>query len=147
MDNEKEIKASEEQKNLFGFTESEAKKYAELKEIKPTFNLSDIKAGEAAKFKITSEKPELVVVDDEAAEGGKRNVFVINAIDKLTEMEHTLWLSSVSMRIQMYQLFAKNKNTLKGLDIIVSVREYDHPKYGKTRGYSVQIDKGFTTNN
>jgi hypothetical protein len=126
------------QTNLFGFTEEEAKKYEETKDIKPTFNLGQLKVGDSVKFKLVSQEPKLVTVPDDEAPTGQREVYTVTAIDKLTGLECTIWLSSISLRMQLFQLYTKNRNTLKDLEINIAVREYDHPKYGRTRGYSVQ---------
>lgn len=131
---------TDKQKNLFGFTDEEAKKYKDLQDIKPTFNLSQLEVGQTAKFKITSKTPRTISVTDEDAEGGKRDVPVIEVIDKLTGMENTLWISGMSLKIQFSRLFEKHSGNLKDLDIVVAVREYEHEKYGKTRAYNIQED-------
>lgn len=129
------------QEKDFGLTEEEAKK---TKDITPTFNLGDLNVGESAHFTILSEKPKELEIPDkeETKKQGKpikKKVKALKALDKLTGMEVTLWLSAKSLSMGFFNVF-KKEGTLKDKDVVIAVREYDHPVYDKTRAYSVQLE-------
>lgn len=122
----------------FGLTTEDAEK---TKDIIPTFNLGKLGEGDTEAFKVLEEKPRTVkfkTKDDKGEEVEKEDL-VLTAMHRPTGVKQTLWLSSKSLRMQFYKL-AKNRpeQNLLGAEIIISVRMYDHPQWGETRGYVVQ---------
>lgn len=127
----------------YGLTPEEAKK---TKDITPTYNMGDLKVGQTAHFRILSDKPDLVEVLDkqESSKQGKEiktKQRVLKAYDKATGMEVTIWLSSKSLSMGFLNIARNNNNSLLDVDVVVSVRVYEHPMYGKTRAYGVQLDR------
>lgn len=134
MKNKKNV--NEVDHEAFGLTKEEAEG---TKDIAPNAKLGDLKAGESARYRVVVAMPKkLTYVDKNTNE--EKGEQVLTAINRRTNIEETIWLSSKTLRMEFLKLYKKH-NTLMNLDVVISAKEYDHPKYGKkTRGYTVQID-------
>lgn len=126
--------AKEEKVNEFGLTTEEIEK---VKDIKPGFDWKALnKQGDSVKFQILSDKPYKLEWEDKTTKE-KKSSLAIDVIDLATGLEVMAWLSSKSLRMGFYNLSTK-VGSLKDVFVVVSLRHYDHPEYGQTRGYVVQ---------
>lgn len=124
---------TEKKLNDFGLTKEEAEK---SKDYKPSFDLGKMEVGDKVYFTLMEDMPRLIKFIDKKTKKEKET-YAIEAIDSLTKMTVTLWLSAKSLRMSMFNLYKKN-NTLKDLNVCILVRKYDHAEFGETRAYTVQ---------
>jgi len=117
----------------FGLTQEEAKN---IKDMNPTLDLGKITPKDKIEVEIVSEKPELIKYKDKVT-NEEIETQSLTVIDQSDMLKKTLWLSSASLKREIFKIF-QDKNVLKGLKIIITVREYKHVKYGDTRAYSCQ---------
>lgn len=118
----------------FGLTDEQANKLQD--DILPTYNLSELKEDDSAVFVGISDKPKTVKFTDKETKE-EREDLVLDAKEVKSGVNHALWLSSQSLRQEFYKLHQK-KGTLKDVKFRISVRMYEHKKFGNTRGYTVQ---------
>lgn len=128
---------SETNYDAFGLTEEQAEN---VKDFAPAYKLSEIGVGDSEDFQILEEAPRMVETDDPENKGEKVQRPVILASHVNSGIEYSLWLSSTSLKQEMFKIY-KRKGTLKDVYVKVSVREYDDKKYGPTRAYTVQEDR------
>lgn len=129
---------SETNYEAFGLTEEQAEN---VKDFAPAYKLSEIEVGASEDFQILEEAPRMVeakVMEDGVEKTEERPVILANHVE--TGIEYSLWLSSTSLKSEMFKIFKRN-NTLKNVYVKISVREYDDKTYGKTRAYTVQEDR------
>lgn len=131
--------------NAWGLTDKEAEK---VKDFVPRIDVSKMPVGSTVSLRLLQDEP----VDFEWEDKDTKEKVVtktLNAIDQLTGLEVSVWLSSKSLRQEFFKLAKQLEGKLKGQYIVIAVREYDHEKYGTTRAYTVQVDRkaeGFGVN-
>lgn len=124
----KELKAED-----FGL---DPKTMKELKDIDPTINLGAMTPEmPALRVRILSEKPESVnYVDKDTKEAA--SALVIKVLDLGTQTKGTIWLSAISLKMEIFKIYDHHKK-LDGLVVDIKARLYQHKKYGETRAYTV----------
>jgi len=116
----------------FGLTEEDIKS---VEDINPTLELSKLTpTSEPIKLKIVSTKPETVGYEDKKTKEHREELVL--TVQDVHGIKKTLWLSATSLKREMFKIAEKYPD-LKDVKILVSVREYDHPKFGTTRAYTV----------
>lgn len=115
---------------IYGFTKEEAEKIEKQDEqITPTLDITQLQVGEVITFTPTNE-PETVTKKD----GEPALIVKVNYKD----MEHTLWLTSISIKQSMYKIQKKHKK-ITGLKLALKVESYIHPtRKQETRAYRIQ---------
>lgn len=141
--------AKEKQDKLssFGLTQEEFEKF---KDVLPTFNIGQIEIGSKVHLTFLDSEPIMV----EAKEFGKQTkvptpclrVHIETVFRKQSDGQYlevpmasdsTLWLSSKTLAMGIYNLFEQNAKNLKGkkAEIIVGIANYKD--YGEGRAYRV----------
>lgn len=116
-------------KELFGLD----KNIDEVKSVPPTLNLGEIQIGNEIKVEVISAEPkEQEFKDRTSGELKKQNL--IRVIHD--GVEKTIWLSSKTLAKGFAKVYEKS-GTLKNKKVVIKVREYKHPKYGRMRAYDV----------
>lgn len=118
----------------FGLTAEEAEK---AKDILPTLDLGTLQVGMAIELKILDSTPTEIEAKSKF-DPNKTKALILNVYDKQARMNMSIWLSSKSLQMEFYKLGMKHKFDLKGLDIVITVRTYEHEQFGTTRAYTVQ---------
>jgi hypothetical protein len=117
----------------WGLTENNLKK-----DFLPVFNLAQLKIGSSQVFTFTDAAPRMITFEDKKT-GKTRKEYVIEAIDDLTKIKCTLFLSAVSLRMHLNKIWEQYNENLKDIKVKISVTEYQHEKYGTTRAYQVDV--------
>lgn len=117
----------------YGLNETDKEKIDKSKDIIPTFNLGDLPVNHEEQFTIAIDEPFMV---DFEQDGEQRREPVITVIDRFG-MKFNIWLTAKSLKYEFFKL-QESHESLKDLKVNLKVREYNHEKYGKTRGYSIQ---------
>lgn len=134
-DNKTKVDAS-----AFGIDEQTAEKIRT--DILPACAIGNIPVGESVKLRILSEKPEMVKhkqKDPKTKEEVEVETPVLKVNNLSTGMEETLWLSSASLKQEMFKIYKQKEGNLTYTDILVKVEEYTHETFGKCRGYRAQV--------
>lgn len=121
--------------DAFGLTEEETEK---LVDILPTLDLGKLAVGESVKVKILQDAPKQLTYTDKKTQK-EVTTPVLEVLDKSTGLKSTLWLSAKSLKQAFYQLH-KKLGTLENVDAVIGKRQYQHPQFGETDGYTVQKD-------
>ena len=139
MENEQKINAS-----AYGINESTAEKIRT--DILPSVALGDVAVGKSIKLKILSAEPEMVkynqkkidpITKQEVEIEIETPIFKVHNFS--TGLDETLWLSSNSLKMEMFKLSKQTNGNLTGKDILIYVEEYKNEIYGMCRGYRAQI--------
>lgn len=121
-----------EQAKLFGLTSEQAEK---VKDIRPTLNVGKMPVGTVVEVTVESGEPYAIQWEDEAT-GEQKESLALTVIKD--GFPHTLWLGAQSLRQEFYRIYREAGN-LHGAKVLISVDEYQHPKFGGTRGYRVVL--------
>jgi hypothetical protein len=128
--------AKEKQTNVnkYGLTSEEAEK---AKDILPTYDFGTMQVGMQAEFKIISDEPKEIEATSKF-DPTKKTGLILEVFDKQARMNMSIWLSSKSLAMEFWKLAQKHGGHLKGLEVVVTVRSYEHQQFGTTRAYTVQ---------
>lgn len=144
MENEKtnqEVK-NNANANAFGIDNETAEKIRT--DILPSVPLGDVPVGESIKLKILSAQPEMIKhkqKDPKTKEEVEVQTPVLKVHNPNSGMDETLWLSSNSLKMEMFKLSKQVDGDLSNKDVVIKVEEYKHEAYGMCRGYRAQIVK------
>lgn len=138
--------ANKNQKTLnasaFGISAEAAEKIRT--DILPACPIGQIEVGKTLHIKVLSGIPELVTHKQKDAKT-KEEVEVQTPVLKVRNMEsgmeETLWLSSTSLKQEMFKISSTVSVDLEGVEVLIKAEEYSHVSYGKVRGYRVQVLK------
>lgn len=137
--NEKQTKVNAQ---AFGLDNETADKIRT--DILPAVDLGGVPVGESIRVKIISEQPEMIThkqKDPKTKEEVEVQTPVLKVHNALTGMDETLWLSSSSLKMEMFKLSKLTDGNLAGKEVVIKVEEYKHEVYGMCRGYRTQIVK------
>lgn len=136
MNNQKDMKLDAA---AFGLSNEEAEK---VKDITPSYKLSDLKKGQTAHFKLVEKMPRSIEYEDKSVNPPKKEKRqVIQAVDLDSGLDVTLWLSAKSLQMEFYKLAKRHNGDLEGVHIKIGIRIYEHDKWGATtKAYVVQED-------
>ncbi len=128
--------------DAFGITPEDADKVRT--DILPAVPLGEVPVGGTIKLKILSEKPEKILhkqVDPKTQEETQVETPVLKVHNLESGMDETLWLSSISLRMEMFKLSKILDFKIKDKTIIIKVDEYEHKNksFGMCRGYRAQV--------
>ena len=123
---------------LFGIKQETADKIRT--DILPAVPLSKLAIGESIKIKILSDKPEIIKHKKLNAANTAEMVEtpILKVFDFKTQMMETLWLSSISLKLEIYKI-ARSVDSIKDKIVIIRVESYKSVKYGICRGYRAQL--------
>ena len=135
-----------EQKTLnakaFGLDEETAGKIRT--DILPAVDLGAVAVGDSIRVKLISNEPEMIThkqKDPKTKEEVEVQTPVLKVENLETGMQESLWLSSSSLKMEMFKLSKITEGNLAGKEIVIKVEEYKHEAYGMCRGYRTQIVK------
>lgn len=135
--NEKQTKMNA---GAFGISEETAAKIRT--DILPAVPLGDVPVGESIRLKIISSEPEMIAhkqKDPKTKEEVEVKTPVLKVHNPESGMDETLWLSSSSLKMELFKLSKQVDGNLKDKEIVIKVEEYKHEAYGMCRGYRAQI--------
>lgn len=142
MENEKtnqEVK-NNASANAFGIDNETAEKIRT--DILPSVPLGDVPVGESIKLKILSTQPEMIThkqKDPKTKEEVEVKTPVLKVHNVQSGMDETLWLTSSSLKMEMFKLSKQVDGDLSNKNVVIKVEEYKHETYGNCRGYRAQI--------
>jgi hypothetical protein len=126
--------------NAFGIDEETANKVRT--DILPAVPLGDVPVGESIKLQIISEQPEKIKhkqKDPKTKEEVEVETPILKVHNPQSGMDETLWLSSNSLKMEMFKLSKQLDGNLKDKEIVIKVEEYKHEAWGMCRGYRAQV--------
>jgi hypothetical protein len=139
---ENENKQTKLNAEAFGISQETADKIRT--DILPSVPLGDVAVGESIKLRILSSQPEMISHKQKDAKTKEEVVIqtpVLKVLNHSSGMEETLWLSSSSLRMEMFKISKLLDGDLSDKEIVLKVEEYKHETYGTCRGYRTQIIK------
>jgi hypothetical protein len=137
--NEKQTKVNAQ---AFGLDNETANKIRT--DILPAVDLGKVPVGESIKIRVLSNEPEMIShkqKDLKTKEEVEVQTPVFKVHNLATGMDETLWLSSSSLKMEMFKLSKLADGELAGKEVLIKVEEYKHEVYGMCRGYRTQIIK------
>lgn len=121
--------------DCFGLT-SEEKEKAMKDNYNPTLDLGALDIGESVSIEFLDDEPrQIEITNDKDEQEDKR---IINVLDLDTGCKYTLWLSAKSLCMSLAKIFEEHDKKLSGVRARITIGEYKHKEYGKTRAYRVQ---------
>ncbi|MCA9496831.1 MAG: hypothetical protein KC589_07835 [Nanoarchaeota archaeon] len=140
MTNENKVKT--EDASAFGIDAQTAEKIRT--DILPACPLGNVPVGESIKLRILSAKPEMVKhkqKDPKTKEEVEVETPVLKVNNLSSGMDETLWLSSQSLKQEMFKIYKAKEGNLENTEVLIKVEEYTHETFGKCRGYRSQVVK------
>lgn len=116
--------------NDYGLTKEQSET---VKDIVPSLSLANLKPdSKAIELEILTNKPlETTITPKKGFNKDKVTTLkYLDCIDKASNMKVRLFLSSESLKREMYKIGIEHNHNLKGLFIRIGCRYYDHPAYG-----------------